>query len=257
MATRPEHRVASLGSGETILTIPNFRYQRIVLILAFVFQIHHPANGLCSDVYLNEVDYDQVSTDQAEFVELSGNPGTDLSNIELHLVNGLNGDIYRIQTLTGEMPADGYLVIGSVNVPNVDILIGSGGNNLIQNGAPDGVGIWDLETMAYCDFINYEGTVTGFEAWPQIGEDPAGECGTGASESLARRGSSPPPTDNWEAGACSSPGEPNLGPTQVGLVALNARSFSRWWGTAVGILALGALAAWWIYPTAIITKSRS
>jgi hypothetical protein len=110
--------------------------------------------------------------------------------------------------------------------------------------------------MTYCDFINYEGIVTGFEAWPLIGEDSAGECGTGASESLARRGGSPPPTDNWEAGACSSPGESNLGPTRVSVVSLNAQNFSRQWGVAAGILALGAIEVWWSYSVRINIKSR-
>ena len=137
------------------MAVQKIRFIQFILILAVVFQKHHPAIAQCGEVYLNEIDYDQAGTDQAEFVELSGNPGADLSNIELHLVNGLNGEIYRIQPLSGEMPEDGYLVLGSVNVRNVDLLIGGGGNNLIQNGAPDGVGIWDLETMAYCDFINY------------------------------------------------------------------------------------------------------
>ena len=198
----------------------------MTFILALIFILLPDQNvfAQCGSIRFNEIDYDQSGTDELEFIELSGNPGDDLSGFELHLVNGLNSTVYRSESLSGELPSDGFFVLGSSNVTNVDQFIGSGGANLILNGAPDGAGLWDTETETYCDFINYEGTVAGFESWPMAGTDPAGICATGAGDSLAFREGSP--GDSWVEGACSTPGAPNLGPTAVKVSSLTARSRS-------------------------------
>jgi hypothetical protein len=193
------------------------------LLLALLGWIAAAAQSPCGGLRINELDYDQPGTDAQEFVELKGTPGVSLTGLELHLVNGLNGSIYHSEPLTGTLPADGYLVLGAVGVPNLDLVLDDGGSNLIQNGAPDGLGVWDALSGTYCDFVNYEGSVPGFSVWPEIGTDTADICGQGNSASLARRESTQP-EDSWVSGACASPGDPNLGPTAVKLVAFQART---------------------------------
>lgn len=183
----------------------------------------HPTQ--CGSLSIHEVDYDQPGIDTQEFVELTGTPGLGLADYTLVFVNGAQGAPYATQTLTGTMPADGYLVIGSATITNLDIMLGSGGSNLIQNGAPDGFGVWHTPTNTLCDFVNYEGLVGGYDTWPDIGEDTPDTCPSGASTSLARRESTSPP-GGWVPGACATPGQPNLGPTAVHLASFGAHALT-------------------------------
>ncbi len=199
-----------------------------VLLLALAFALLRPSPALaqCADLRINEIDYDQDGTDTAEFVEIRGLPGAPLVSLELHLINGLTAAVYRTEPLTGTLPADGYLVVGSLGVAQTDIVLGAGGANLIQNGAPDAAGLWDGAGGRYCDLINYEGTVAGYEAWPDIGADTPANCASGASTSLSRREASPP-EGAWVADACASPGAANESPTALELTALTARAGPR------------------------------
>ena len=47
-----------------------------------------------SDIFINEVDYDQPGSDNAEFFELAGLAGT-YNNVTVDFLNGNNGDIYN------------------------------------------------------------------------------------------------------------------------------------------------------------------
>ena len=92
---------------------------------------------------INEVDSDTPGTDAAEFVELydGGAGGTSLDGLSLVLFNG-NGDAaYRTISLDGlATDADGYFVIGSADVPNVDLAAFT--TNGLQNGA-DAVALYE------------------------------------------------------------------------------------------------------------------
>jgi hypothetical protein len=121
---------------------------------------------------INEVDYDQPSTDTDEFVEILNPTGSavDLTNLALVLVNGGTGQDYSIIDLSaaGSLAAGDYLVVGSATVANVDIAFGAAANN-IQNGPPDGVAIVNTATETVIDALSYEGeitvaTITGFAA---------------------------------------------------------------------------------------------
>jgi hypothetical protein len=101
-----------------------------------------PAGGLV----INEVDYDQVGTDGDGFVEIA-NTGTaeaDLSNVVLVFVDGADGLEYRREALTGTLAAGAYAVVA------VDA----------QNGAPDGLVLWNTATTAAIDKLSYEGAIT-------------------------------------------------------------------------------------------------
>ena len=200
---------------------PIFKSTLLAAVLILLCRPITDVSAQCGEIFIHEIDYDQVGTDRHEFVELLGPPGTPVEDYELHFINGLNGMVYQTQPLSGTVPADGFLVTGSSQVINVDILLGSGGSNLIQNGSPDAIGIWDTTILAYCDFVNYEGIISCFESWPDIGSDSADTCSTGANTSLAHREAAPSGPE-WIEGACATPGTSNQGPTSILISNLNA-----------------------------------
>jgi hypothetical protein len=87
------------------------------------------------DVVINEIYYDDPSTDDEEFLELKG-PG-DLS-LDGYVLIGINqlGTEYRTIDLTGQtIPTDGYFVVGMTGVLNADLI----DDGTWQNGPGDGV----------------------------------------------------------------------------------------------------------------------
>lgn len=109
-------------------------------------------------VQLSEVLYDAVGTDNGTiFVELYGAPGTSLDGWHLEGVNGADGAIGPIVTLSGAIPSDGFFVVadadaGATSVANADLLA----NFDFQNG-PDSVVLRDalgnvLDAVGYGEF---------------------------------------------------------------------------------------------------------
>jgi hypothetical protein len=117
---------------------------------------------------INEIDYDQVGTDTASFIEIY-NPGASsvsLTNLAVVLVNGSNNSEYARYALSSagaSLGAGHYLVIAnsSVTVPAGELKINVGASNdFIQNGAPDGVALIDTSTPSLIDALSYEGSIT-------------------------------------------------------------------------------------------------
>ncbi|EMI42520.1 lamin tail domain-containing protein [Rhodopirellula sp. SWK7] len=93
-------------------------------------------NGVnaATNIVINEVDADTPGNDADEFIELFGPAGTSLDGLTVVLYNGSDDASYDSIDLDGHsIPADGYFVIGSASVPNVDLV--SFTTNGIQNGA--------------------------------------------------------------------------------------------------------------------------
>ena len=114
-----------------------------------------------TDLVINEIDYDQPSTDTAEFVELRNNGDTpvDLTGWMLELVNGTDGGavVYNTIDLSGySLAAGDYFVVcaNAATVANCD-LDASPDTNFIQNGAPDAVALVQGDTIV--DTVSYEG----------------------------------------------------------------------------------------------------
>jgi hypothetical protein len=95
---------------------------------------------------LNEVDYDQVGADADGFVEIAnvGDAAADLAGIALVFVDGADSAEYRRQELTGTLEPGAYIVVAAD----------------AQNGAPDGVALFDTTAGALVDALSYEGAIT-------------------------------------------------------------------------------------------------
>lgn len=117
---------------------------------------------------VNEIDYDNVGTDAAEFIEVynSGSQAIDLSTLALALINGADNLEYARFNLinAGSSIAPGqYLVVKS---SAVSVLAGTltmafpAETNQIQNGAPDGVALIDTASQRVLDALSYEGSIT-------------------------------------------------------------------------------------------------
>ena len=88
--------------------------------------------AIAQDIMINEVDADQPGADPAEFIELYGTPGTSLDGLVLVCFNGLDDVPYLEFDLSGyALNASGFFVVGSINVPNIDLEMGT---NALQNG---------------------------------------------------------------------------------------------------------------------------
>jgi predicted extracellular nuclease len=119
------------------------------------------ANACLPAGVINEIDYDQPGTDTAEFIELRNNDlfSFDLSSFSLELVNGNAGGaaIYQTITLPAVNLASGdYFVVcaNATTVANCDLDV-TPDTNLIQNGAPDAVGL--RYNGSLIDAVSYEG----------------------------------------------------------------------------------------------------
>lgn len=94
---------------------------------------------------INEVDYDQPSTDNAEFVEIrnNGTSAVALSGWSLEFVNGTGGVLYDTIMLPAvSLAAGDYFVVcaNAATVANCD-LDDSPDTNFIQNGSPDAIAL--------------------------------------------------------------------------------------------------------------------
>ena len=124
-------------------------------------------SGGTPHVVLNEVDYDQLNTDSAEYLEIM-NPSAataNLAGLRVVLVNGANNQQYDSIDLSpaGSLAAGDYLVIAGPNVsvpPSAKKLDPVWSTDQIQNGAPDGVAIVDPVTQTVIDALSYEGAIT-------------------------------------------------------------------------------------------------
>ncbi|MFQ5610865.1 MAG: lamin tail domain-containing protein [Anaerolineae bacterium] len=141
---------------------------------------------------INEIDYDQASTDTAEFIEIKNVSGAtiNLAAYEIRIINGTGGgaSLKRTISLSNTNLASGsyYVVCGNAaNVANCDQDV-SPDKNLIENGNPGGT---DPDAVALAlkgsgtvvDTVSYEGdTAAPYTEGSGVGleDDPAiGQAG--------------------------------------------------------------------------------
>lgn len=121
------------------------------------------AQPLVTGLVINELDYDTINVDQNEFVELYNGSGTtiDLTAYCLVLVNGATNLQYLRIPLTGSVAPGAYWVVSDPTeavIATVDQVFSM--DNIIQNGAPDAVGLFYVPSGTPVDLVSYEGPVT-------------------------------------------------------------------------------------------------
>lgn len=165
--------------------------------------------GASAAVVINEIDYDQPSTDTAEFIELynNGTETVDLTGYVLRLINGATNLEYLAIDLSGySIAPGGFFVIcaNSAFTPYCDLDV-SPDTNLIQNGAPDAMALFNGAVIV--DAVSYEGSVPGY------GEGSPAVADTGADPfvSLNRLPDGADTDDNAADFSlrCATPGEAN------------------------------------------------
>ncbi len=176
----------------------------IIFILSVVLLSQAPAQS----VFINELHYDNESTDVNEGVEIAGPAGTDLSGWTVEFYNGSNGTVYATLNLSGTIDDEGS-GFGSVWFAQ------SG----IQNGAPDGLALVDASSSVV-QFLSYEGSFTATDGTANgmtstdIGVSETSS--TTSEESLQLTGSGNVYTDfSWAGPAARSNGDINSGQTFV------------------------------------------
>ena len=97
--------------------------------------------------FINEIHYDNVGGDEGEAIEIAGPAGADLDGWSLVLYNGSNGTAYNTTDLSGVLADDGS------GFGFLSFAISG-----IQNGAPDGIVLYDGENVV--EFLSYEGEFT-------------------------------------------------------------------------------------------------
>ncbi|MEK7456390.1 MAG: Calx-beta domain-containing protein [Pseudomonadota bacterium] len=113
---------------------------------------------MASNVFINEIHYDNAGTDAGEFVEIAGLAGTDVTGWSIVLYNGnpAQRSSYSTQTLSGVIgdQQNGY---GTIRIAYPANGIQNGGSG--ANGEPDGIALVDAQGNVI-QFLSWEGSFT-------------------------------------------------------------------------------------------------
>lgn len=133
-----------------MITEITFKHILLLVIMASTCVSATAASDAVTNVWINEIHYDNDGADTNEGVEVAGPAGTDLSAFKLYLYNGSNGETYGTHPLSGEIENQ----TNSYGTKWVAI-------EAIQNGAPDGVAlVFEKDSVSrVIQFISYEGTI--------------------------------------------------------------------------------------------------
>lgn len=189
------------------------------------------AGGASATPVISEVLYDAVGIDNGfSFVEIYGAPGVVLDGLSLEGVNGSNGAVGPIISLSGVIPEDGVFVVADVNGDGVTMVINADqlANFDFQNG-PDSIVLKDGGVVI--DALGY-GVFSAGEVFAGEGA-PAADAPAGSS--LARLFADLDQNDNsldFSPLGVPTPGEVTLLPVpepdsallmMLGLLALSSR----------------------------------
>tara|TARA_B100001059_G_scaffold183680_1_gene185116 strand:+ start:578 stop:10978 length:10401 start_codon:yes stop_codon:yes gene_type:complete len=142
----PDYEKQTSYSATITVTDGNTSVQQgITVSIINVVEGPAPTN---STVFINELHYDMIGTDEDEYVEIAGPAGTDLSGWKLMLYNGNNDSLYDQQTLSGilENTSGGY------GFKAFDFA-------QIQNGSPDAIALVNANDECV-ELISYEGVLS-------------------------------------------------------------------------------------------------
>ncbi|HUQ09404.1 MAG TPA: DNA/RNA non-specific endonuclease [Steroidobacteraceae bacterium] len=182
-----------------------------------------------AQVRISEIHYDNVGTDSGEAVEVSAPAGTDLTGWSVVLYNGVNGQSYDTDALSGVVAAScGDRGVVVLNYPA----------NGIQNGSPDAIAL--VHGSSVVDFLSYEGTFAATNG-PAIGltsvDIGASQTGSGpVGETLQRNAAGVWALASSTFGACNDGDETPAGP-EVAAIEIAPLSSSVAVGGSVTLIA--------------------
>ncbi len=108
-----------------------------------------PGGGSSPTLWVNEFHYDNVGTDENEFIEVMGAAGIDLDGYSLALYSGGQSGYYDNILLSGVIPNQNDSGFGVIAFDAEGL----------QNGSPDGFGLVSPDNECL-EFIAYEGDMT-------------------------------------------------------------------------------------------------
>lgn len=186
------------------------RFKIVCWLLAAIASAFGVGVATAQDVRISEIHYDNVGTDVAEAVEVSGPAGASLAGWQVVLYNGNGGVTYDTRALSGEIPAtcDGRGVVVLNYATNG---IQNGGSGATDTSSPDAVALIDASGTVV-EFLSYEGVIAATNG-PAIGlssiDIGVREVGTEpAGQSLSRNAAgvwSGPAASSF--GACNDNGD--------------------------------------------------
>jgi hypothetical protein len=152
----------------------------LICLMALIVLGVSSAAAVSTTLVINEIEYDQASTDAAEYVEIMNVSGApiDLDLYDLYFVNGSTGLSYDIIDLPAFSLAAGDFYVVCANaatVANCD-LDDDPDTNFIQNGAPDAVAL--RLSGAVVDTVSYEGDTAGYTEGSGAGLEDNPDAGT-------------------------------------------------------------------------------
>ena len=118
--------------------------KKITLLVAMLFA----TLTIAQNIKIVEIDADQTSTDNMEFLEiLTESSNQSLNGYIVVFYNGSNDTSYETIDLTGfSSDSNGYFIIGSDLFPGADVIMGP--DNTIQNGA-DAIAIYSADAANF------------------------------------------------------------------------------------------------------------
>jgi hypothetical protein len=133
-----------------------------LLVLLAGFQFSFAQTVVVPNVWINEIHYDNVSTDTLEGYEIAGPAGTDLSCYKVYLYNGgvSVGQVYSTDLLTGIIPDQGC-GFGAVWFSKpVDGMQNGPNDGIVLEYAPVATGCNVNQVDTILQFLSYEGVLT-------------------------------------------------------------------------------------------------
>ena len=122
----------------------------IVLVTSVIVLCLFSLSAEATPIFINEIHYDNLSTDVGEGVEIAGPAGTDLTSWSILLYNGSSSqlNVYDSIEIHGILPdlQNGFGMLAFAT-PG------------IQNGTPDGIALVN-STGSLIQFLSYEGIFT-------------------------------------------------------------------------------------------------
>lgn len=124
--------------------------------------------GSHAQVVINEVDYDQVGTDNAEFLEIKnvGASPFPLQYLAVVFINGNNGGAEEYRTIQSASwpalaPGDYFVICANQGLTLNCDHAANPATNLIQNGSPDAIVLRSSLDGTVYDVLSYGGSVPG------------------------------------------------------------------------------------------------